>query len=146
MALYGPEWQSPLARALGVNARSIRFWASGSRPIPEEIAAKIRNLMGVADPLDLDQRHPFDDWILGDGASDREYLIHTRRPRFIARIAADDMESDDAADRSSGVTFHGGGDSGYTLCEIVWIDAPPGAGEMVRLMESACDAVDASVE
>lgn len=59
--LYGPEWQTPLARALGprcpdprANAdglapRVVRRWASGERPVPawvppalQEIAAEKR--------------------------------------------------------------------------------------------------------
>lgn len=28
-ALYGPRWQSELARALGVNERTVRRWATG---------------------------------------------------------------------------------------------------------------------
>ena len=34
-ALYGPRWQTALARALGVNARTVRRWAYGDRRIPE---------------------------------------------------------------------------------------------------------------
>lgn len=33
-ALYGPEWQTPMARALGVSLRSVQRWAAG-KPIPD---------------------------------------------------------------------------------------------------------------
>lgn len=28
--LYGPRWQTPLAGAIGVSDRSMRYWAAGS--------------------------------------------------------------------------------------------------------------------
>lgn len=33
--LYGPRWQTDLADALGVSARTMRHWASGDREMPE---------------------------------------------------------------------------------------------------------------
>lgn len=33
-ALYGERWQVPLARALGVSDRNLRYWAVG-KPIPD---------------------------------------------------------------------------------------------------------------
>lgn len=33
-ALYGPRWQSELARALDVNDRTVRRWASGAVDMP----------------------------------------------------------------------------------------------------------------
>ena len=36
-ALYGDLWQNPLAADLNVSDRSIRYWLSGDRPIPEGI-------------------------------------------------------------------------------------------------------------
>ena len=30
-ALYGPKWQSPLARGLGIDLRSIQRWVAGDR-------------------------------------------------------------------------------------------------------------------
>jgi hypothetical protein len=30
-ALYGPNWQSPLARGLGINLRNIQRWVAGDR-------------------------------------------------------------------------------------------------------------------
>lgn len=34
-ALYGDQWQSPLARALGINLRSIQRWAAGTYNPPD---------------------------------------------------------------------------------------------------------------
>jgi hypothetical protein len=42
--LFGPRWQTPLARALPVTPRSVRYWLSGKHPIREVIAARIRSL------------------------------------------------------------------------------------------------------
>lgn len=75
----------------------------------------------------------------GEGTEGREYLIHTRKPRFMARIAADEAGLDLDADRGTGITYVS---AGFVLCEIVWIDAPPGPDALVKLMEAACDAVD----
>lgn len=44
-ALYGERWQSPLARALGVNERTVRGWLSGrSNPAPG-VEDEIRRLL-----------------------------------------------------------------------------------------------------
>lgn len=44
-ALFGPHWQSPLARALGMSDRHMRRLASGEAPITEGMAADIRRLL-----------------------------------------------------------------------------------------------------
>ena len=41
--LYGPHWQSELARALGVSDRTIRRWAAGQAP-PESVWRDIARL------------------------------------------------------------------------------------------------------
>lgn len=33
-ALYGPDWQSPLARRVIVDARTVRRWKAGDRDVP----------------------------------------------------------------------------------------------------------------
>jgi len=33
-ALYGPMWQTYMARDLGVHDRTVRKWTSGEKPIP----------------------------------------------------------------------------------------------------------------
>jgi hypothetical protein len=42
--LYGPRWQSQLARALPVNPRTVRYWLSGKRQIRPHVAERIRSL------------------------------------------------------------------------------------------------------
>lgn len=45
-ALYGPRWQSELARALGVSDRTMRRWAAGDYAPPpgarDDLAALLR--------------------------------------------------------------------------------------------------------
>jgi hypothetical protein len=37
-ALYGPDWQTPLARRIRVDARTVRRWKAGDREIPDWLA------------------------------------------------------------------------------------------------------------
>jgi hypothetical protein len=46
--LYGPRWQTSLARALGVNPRILRRWVSGRYTIPEAVAEDIAALVEIA--------------------------------------------------------------------------------------------------
>jgi hypothetical protein len=46
-AVFGPRWIRPLARTIGWNHRSVRFWKTGERPIPQAAAAKIRSLYRI---------------------------------------------------------------------------------------------------
>ena len=43
-ALFGPDWKAPLARALGLNRRSVIRYASGEREIPEFLEDELREL------------------------------------------------------------------------------------------------------
>ncbi len=43
--LFGPQWQSPLARALEVSPRIVRYWASAQKPVPRPIFAALRELL-----------------------------------------------------------------------------------------------------
>lgn len=43
--LYGPRWQSELARALDINDRRVRQWMASERPIPPGIWADIAGLL-----------------------------------------------------------------------------------------------------
>lgn len=40
-ALYGQQWQSALARDLGVSDRTMRRWASASADVPARIGADL---------------------------------------------------------------------------------------------------------
>ncbi len=43
-ALYGPQWQSQLARDLGVAIRTMQRWAAGEFTIPPGVWPEIANL------------------------------------------------------------------------------------------------------
>ena len=43
-AVFGRRWIRPMARALGQDHRSVRYWKAGERPIPAAAAEKIRSL------------------------------------------------------------------------------------------------------
>lgn len=43
-ALYGPHWQTELARVLKVNERTMRRWKAGTSKIPESAAVEIAAL------------------------------------------------------------------------------------------------------
>lgn len=42
--LYGSDWQRPLSRALHVNDRLVRRWASGEKAIPSWVEGAIERL------------------------------------------------------------------------------------------------------
>lgn len=44
-ALYGERWQSDLARALGVEVRTVQRWATGDRTPAPGVWADIRELV-----------------------------------------------------------------------------------------------------
>ena len=75
-ALFGPRWQTPLARSLGMrDAASIRSYLSGRRRIPAGTATRVTTLLA------------HDEWIVGFGAAhNARYIVHARWPRFYARI------------------------------------------------------------
>jgi hypothetical protein len=43
--LYGPNWQTDIARDLGVNARLVRFWAAGKRKIPDRVLEELPGIL-----------------------------------------------------------------------------------------------------
>lgn len=43
--LFGPRWQTDIARALGVNSRRVRQWIKGERPLPDTIDRDIIKLL-----------------------------------------------------------------------------------------------------
>jgi hypothetical protein len=43
--LFGPRWQSELARGLGVSDRTMRRWVSGSSAVPDGIVQKLEVMM-----------------------------------------------------------------------------------------------------
>lgn len=49
--LWGPRWQTAMARALGVNARTVRRWAVGDSPISGPVAVTLFALRDAKAPL-----------------------------------------------------------------------------------------------
>jgi hypothetical protein len=43
-ALYGPRWQSDLARDLGVSDRTVRRWAAGTHDMPPGVSNDLLRL------------------------------------------------------------------------------------------------------
>ena len=43
--LYGPRWQSEIARDLGVNDRTVRRWLDGSSRVPDGIWPELHTLL-----------------------------------------------------------------------------------------------------
>lgn len=43
-ALYGPHWQSELARNLGVSDRTVRRWVAGATDTPSGVAVDLLRL------------------------------------------------------------------------------------------------------
>lgn len=147
LALYGHGWQSALARALDVNIKTVQRWANGAVDLNknEWLLGKLAELTGSKEAVNAAE-FPRDEWIIGDGArkdldgARAEYIIHTKFPRFIARIVDESGDApEQAADTLTGVVY--ALDENTVLCEFVWHDRPPAPAEMTRLMESACDAI-----
>ena len=44
-ALYGPQWQSEMARELGVAIRTVQRWAVGNYPPPPGVAFDLGDLL-----------------------------------------------------------------------------------------------------
>jgi DNA-binding transcriptional regulator YdaS (Cro superfamily) len=40
-AVFGPRWQRELGRAIGTNDRTVRYWVSGERQLPADLAERI---------------------------------------------------------------------------------------------------------
>ena len=42
-ALYGPGWQSALARDLDITPRAVRHWMAGAHKVPKDVCARLRD-------------------------------------------------------------------------------------------------------
>lgn len=43
-ALYGQQWQSALARDLGISDRTMRRWIAGAQPVPDGLKVDLLRL------------------------------------------------------------------------------------------------------
>lgn len=83
--LYGPEWQSPLARRMGVNPRTMRYWAAGDRDMSDQVRAHLIQLAANAlaersIDMMLEQDYPPDEIILTTYNSDEDLRKVTGEP------------------------------------------------------------------
>ncbi len=148
-ALYGGAygWQTAIAERLGVIPRTVRRWVEGITPVPADVAR-------ILSP-GLSGKLPRDEWITGTGTGggrDRRYLVHTRYPRFVARVVSINEDgrpvtAERAADLRTGVVHSDQwGLAGTMLCEIIWIDMPQADDPSMRvLLGAAMDALAAIV-
>ena len=135
--LFGGQWQHPLARALGLNERTVRRWASGETPVPEWAE---KWLIAATIPATSAE------WILGSSVDGRRYLIRSQAPRFIGEIAASEPDYDD--DPIAGFEDPLNGNPRYigrlspreVLYKINWIDLPPGRIEELEELFSMAAA------
>ncbi|MCX8003341.1 MAG: helix-turn-helix domain-containing protein [Burkholderiaceae bacterium] len=131
-ALAALGWsQGRLAAECGVNPRTARKWALGEAPVPADVAALVRAAQAGGP----------DAWVFGDGdATGGEYAVHLRRPRLVARLVNEDDPDDAAtADTLAGLVLALG--EGLVLCEIRWIDPPPGEAGLQALIASCAAAI-----
>lgn len=132
-------WQTRIAARLGVDPRTVRRWLKNG-VIPSWVDARFAEWIGASAGPAL----PRDEWIVGDAVHGRrrEYIVHARAPRFIARVVACDerglpLPEEEPADILSGVIYS---TDDMLLCEVVCIDEVV-PGDIVRLMEAAADAL-----
>ena len=140
-AIFGWGWQRKIAHILDRNERTVRRWRTGELRVPDEDAARLRALYAAADGEKIDGEMPVQplppEWIIGTeahGTDEKaaEYLIHTRRPRFIARIVDATDPADDTAP-PGGLEWT---DEDWSLSNFQWIDEQPrdsiGLGDLMR--------------
>ena len=122
------EWKTRLAHRLDRPVADIEAWATGTTRVPAAVAAALVHVASHDDG-------PRDEWIRGDGlaptnAPPRDYLVHARAPRFIARVAHAEEE---AATNGDG-----------RLAEIVWLDPEPDDEDRDGLMDAAAAVLERS--
>lgn len=152
-----------LGQALGLSgkrenvAARVRQWKRGARPVPAEILSMLRALVAAAGGTPL----PDDDatiaalaqdigappeWIIGhahdaidpdediDDQEIPEWLVHTRRPRFVCRVV-DEIEEGVQLGR---LTYS---DAGWALTNFLWFDPQPVGAALEDLLRRAMAAV-----
>ncbi len=121
-------WQSALARAIGVDPRTIRRAVKDGPSV--EVAAGLMALFGDSAPA----RVPAE-WICGDGSDGREYLVHTLSPRFLCLVMTEDEYENFDHQRDGDYQV-----GGSWLCGFHWIDRRP--DNLAMWMEHAADALE----
>ncbi len=130
---------------VGLDAQAFQRILDGQDPITFQLRIKLQNLFAPQPEGTLSTR---DEWIIGEGPPPRrrEYIIHTREPRFIARVIALDEETDvplseeQPANTTTGTLYQYGPS---LLCELDWIDPQPANPEdLERLMQTVSEQLD----
>lgn len=67
--LSSDRWQSPLARILGINLRTLQRYASGESPIPPDVAARLYMMVDLAEIVaeKIGNRGTLEFVVAGDG-------------------------------------------------------------------------------
>lgn len=151
-----------LGMALGLTGKRpniavrIRQWKRGARPVPDEVMSMLRALAAAAQGLPVQNddaaiaplvdRVAAPEWIIGhahdahagmsteetDEAAVAEYLVHTRRPRFVCRIV--DADEDEPAWRLEPLRY---ADGAWLLCDFTWFDRAPEGAALSALLRRA---------
>lgn len=122
-------WQAGIARRLGVDPNTIR--KAVKHGPSDNLARAVLEQTGEPVAHNVHAR-----WICGDGDDGREYLVHTRFPRFRCLIVALEDDYDLSADE--GVVYQVNDET--WLAAFAWIDQRPDG--LSSLMEAASDAVE----
>ena len=124
LAMFGPGWQTRMAKWLRVNPRTVRRWASGEVDVP----GYVLNLMHI--PFEGLGAESIPEWLFGiaHGTGDREWVIHTRAPRFVAEIA-------DTDDLVEGFSYEIA--EGDQFCRFLWLDPEPPRPALDVLLDNA---------
>jgi hypothetical protein len=138
--------QRRMGKALGLRCENVdvsnRRIEDGKTAVSGPMALAMRHLSAsAAAARRANVLRPADEWIHGKGTkSEREYLIHTRSPRFIARLILDDRPDDEAdANTLIGVAYVS--DHGDIICETHWIDAPPASEKALAELFNRAESV-----
>ena len=131
MAITGSAlgWQGEIARRLGVDPNTIRKAAKHGPS--DNLARAVLDLIG--EPVS-EQVHAR--WIVGDGDDGREYLVHTRFPRFRCVVVAEGDDYDIHADESGVFRVN----EETWLAAFHWQDRRPDG--LAHLMEEAANALE----
>ena len=132
IALIGTSvgWQSEIARRLGINNRTVRRYVSGKAPVSGGVAADLLKLLGEHAPQIIHA-----EWIFGEGVDNRNYLIHTRHPRFTC-VVLDQNDQTYNFDHDAGVQYEF---DDSVLCGFLWHDKMP--ENVTEILEAGCDFI-----
>ncbi|WP_310620460.1 hypothetical protein [Flexibacterium corallicola] len=133
-------WEAKIAAQLGKDPKVIRGWLTKEISIPDDIAAKLEELKGKADP----HSSPDYEWLVGESVNSnwtrREYIYHMQTPRFTARILTYDFEGKPRfTEKPKGKVYPV--NKVVALCDVNWIDEPE-SDEAEGLISAAVHYID----